>query len=177
MHRNIMETKMLHIEIGKALSFDITDEQLATLRSHPAVAERMDSIALRNILMDSHAGQARDKFDSDLAWRDGSKAVAEKTLAAMLEGKVREKSTSPRASAMTPVMAEAVRLAKSVILPKQKDAAQMSKWAIAFSMELGDGKSVLIEAIKRYAAKPSTQELAQKNIDAKAALVVDDLDL
>lgn len=175
-----METKMLNVDIGKALAFDITPEQIETLLSHDAVKSRILYIGLRNILMDSHAGQSRDKFDSDLAWRDGSKAVAEKTLTAMLAGVVREKSSTPRTSAMTPLMAEAVRLAKGVILPKQKDTVQMAKWAISFELECktdDERKAVLIEAIKRYAAKPSTQELAQKNIDAKAALIVDDLDL
>jgi hypothetical protein len=173
---------MLNVDIGKALAFDITPEQLDTLLSHEAVKSRIMYIGLRNILMDSHAGQSRDKFDTELLWRNASKAVAEKTLAAMLEGRVREKSTGVRASSLSPVMAEAIRLAKSVILPKQKDEVQMAKWAEAFGLELGNGSkeakhSVLIEAIKRYAAKPMTQELAQKNVDAKAALIVDDLDL
>lgn len=167
----------MQIDIGKALAFDLSDEQLDKMMTFPAVRDRVLYIGFRNILMDSHAGQSRDKFKTEIEWRDASKAVAEKTLAAMLAGKVREKGSTPRQSSLSPLVAEAMRLAKTVILPKQKDSSQMQKWAESFGIELGDGKAVLIEAIKRYAAKPEVEKLAQKNLDAKAALTTDDLEL
>jgi hypothetical protein len=165
----------MQIDIGKQLAFELTDEQIDKMWAFPAVRSRMAYIALRNVLMDSHAGQSRDKFNTEIEWRDASKAMAEKTLAAMMEGRVREKGTTPRVGSMSPLLAECVRMAKAAILPMQKDSSQMQKWAESFGIELGDGKAVLIEAIKRYSAKPAVQKLAQKNIDAKAALVTDDL--
>ena len=167
---------MLHVDIGKQLAFDLDDAAIAQLESHEAVRNHMRYIALRNILMDCHASCKKEDYPNDeVTWRNNSKAMAEKKLAAMLAGEIRSNSSGPRVSSLSPIDAEARKLAKAIILPKQKDAAQIEKWAKSFNMT--ELKDILAEAIKRYAAKPETIATATANVAAAKALVTDDIDL
>ena len=169
---------MLHIEIGKCLAFDFTDEQVAIMKSHQLVADRLFELGLMNKVKDSHASCTRERFNSDIAWRDGSKAVAEKCVAALLRGEIRANGTGPRVSKANPIEAEALRLARVAVHGNKK--AKLVAWATSFGLPHGTiehDKAIVDEAIKRYAAKPSTVETATAIVAAKGEIVSDDLDL
>ena len=152
---------MLHIDIGKQLGFDIDDETYAKLFAHANVRAHVDYIGLRNILMDSHAGCKREDFDTEIEWRNASKAMSEKKFAAMLIGEVRANSSGPRMSSKSPIESEALRLARVVVYAAAKAKGQTDK-------------AIIQAAIAKYAAKPETIATATANVAAKAALTVDD---
>lgn len=92
----------MHVDIGKALAFDISSEQFDQMLSHEASRDRIMYIALRNILMDSHASVKRDDFETEVEWRNESKAMAERTLAGLLTGEVmRRNARAPKADDFT----------------------------------------------------------------------------
>ena len=156
---------MLHVDIGKQLAFDISDENMAALLSHEAVKSHVLYIGLRNILMDSHASCKRETYgDDEITWRNNSKAMAEKKLAAMLAGEIRSNSSGPRVSSLSPIDAEARRLARVAVYAHAKAKGVTDKEKIAV-------------AIAKYAAKPETIATATANVAAAKALVTDDIDL
>lgn len=90
------------IDVGKGLSFEVSDEQFNQMLSHERSRERIMYISIRNIVMDSHAGVKRDDFESEIDWRNESKAVAERTLAGLLSGEVmRRNARAPKADDFT----------------------------------------------------------------------------
>jgi hypothetical protein len=92
----------MQVDIGKALAFDITPEQIEQMLSHETSRDRILYIGLRNILMDSHASAKRDDFNSEVEWRNESKAIAERTLAGLLAGEVmRRNARAPKADDFT----------------------------------------------------------------------------
>lgn len=92
----------MHVDIGKALAFDFTPEQIETMLSHQASKDRILYIGLRNILMDSHASVKRDDFETEVEWRNESKAMAERALAGLLTGEVlRRNARAPKADDFT----------------------------------------------------------------------------
>lgn len=156
---------MLHVDIGKQLAFDISDENMATLLGHEAVKSHVLYIGLRNILMDAHASCKRETYgDDEITWRNNSKAMAEKKLAAMLAGEIRSNSSGPRASSLSPIDAEARRLARVAVYAHAKAKGITDKEKIA-------------AAVAKYAAKPETIATATANVEAAKALQSDDIDL
>lgn len=112
----------MQIDIGKALAFDITREQFAQMLSHEASHDRIMYIALRNILMDSHASAKRDDFATEIEWRNESKAIAERTLAGLLSGEVmRKNARTPKADDFT----NFARRHVLGLLPKERRKAMM----------------------------------------------------
>lgn len=90
------------IDVGKGLSFEVSDEQFNQMLSHDRSRERIMYIAIRNIVMDSHASIKRDDFESEIEWRNESKAVAERTIAGLLSGEVmRRNARAPKADDFT----------------------------------------------------------------------------
>ncbi len=166
---------MLNVDIGKAIGLEI---DIAKLQAHENVMAHVIKIGLRNILMDSHASCLAKDFKTELEWRDASKAMAEKKLAAMLLGEIRSNAGGVRATKADPITAEALRMARVVI--NQAKKANMEKWAKAFDLPnktIDDEKAIVAEAIRRYAAKPEIMAKAKAMVEAKGELVVDDLDL
>ena len=107
----------MQIDIGKALAFDITHDQFAEMLTHEASRDRIMYIALRNILMDSHASVKRDDFETEVAWRNESRAAAERTLAGLLSGEVmRKNARAPRVDDFT----NFARRHVLSLLPKEK---------------------------------------------------------
>ena len=156
---------MLHVDIGKQLAFDLDDAAIAQLESHEAVRNHMRYIALRNILMDCHASCKKEDYPNDeVTWRNNSKAMAEKKLAAMLAGEIRSNSSGPRVSSLSPIDAEARRLARVAVYAHAKAKGVTDKEKIA-------------AAIAKYAAKPETIATATANVEAAKALVTDDIEL
>ena len=152
---------MLNVDIGKQIGFELSDENMAALSAHENVKTHVWYIGLRNILMDSHASAKRELFEDEIAWRNASKAMAEKKLAAMLAGEIRANSSGPRMSSKSPIEAEALRLARVVVYAAAKAKGQTDK-------------AIIAAAIAKYAAKPETIATATANVAAKASLVVDD---
>lgn len=156
--------QMLNVDIGKSLSFQFDDSQIVALSQHRNVLDHVWYIGLRNILMDSHASCKRDEFESEIQWRDASKAMAEKKLAAMMIGEIRANSSGPRASAKSPIESEALKLARVVVYAAAKAKGQTDK-------------AIIAKSIADYAARPKTIATATANVAAKTALVADDDDL
>ena len=152
---------MLNVDIGKQIGFELTDENVQAIMAHDNVKNHVLYIGLRNILMDSHASAKRELFEDEIAWRNASKAMAEKKLAAMLAGEIRANSSGPRISSKSPVEAEALRLARVVVYAAAKAKGQTDK-------------AIIQAAIAKYAAKAETIATATANVAAKAALTVDD---
>lgn len=153
---------MLHVDIGKQLAFDIDP---ALLTKHQNVIDHVMYIGLRNILMDSHASCKRELYgDDEIGWRNASKAMAEKKLAAMLAGEIRANSSGPRVSSLSPIDAEARRLARVAVYAHAKAKGVTDKEKIA-------------AAVAKYAAKPETIATATANVEAAKALQSDDIDL
>lgn len=157
---------MLTFEIGAAMTWTITDEQLAALQAHPDVMGHVIKIGFKNILQDCHASAVRDDFQSDKEWRDAKLAMVGKKFDAMLAGELRSNSSGPRASKADPIQAEALRLARIIVYPAAKAKGVTDKEKIA-------------QAIAGYAARADVVAQAQLNVEAKAALVAtaDDLGL
>ena len=156
---------MLHVDIGKQLAFDLDNQQVMDLIGHKNVHDHILYIGLRNILMDSHASCKRETYgDDEVTWRNNSKALAEKKLAAMLAGEIRSNSSGPRVSSLSPIDAECRRLARVAVIAVAKAKGIMDKEKIA-------------AAIAKYAAKPETIATATANVAAAKALVTDDIDL
>lgn len=110
----------MQVDIGKALAFDITPEQIEQMLSHETSRDRILYIGLRNILMDSHASAKRDDFDTEVEWRNESKAIAERTLAGLLAGEVmRRNARAPKADDFTNFARKYVL----TLLPKEKRKA------------------------------------------------------
>jgi len=155
----------MRVDIGKQLAFDLTDADIVALAHHRAVHDHVWYIGLRNILMDSHASCKRETYgDDEVTWRNNSKAMAEKKLAAMLAGEIRSNSSGPRVSSLSPIDAEARRLARVAVISAAKAKGVTDKEKIA-------------AAIAKYAAKPETIATATANVEAAKALVTDDIDL
>jgi hypothetical protein len=166
---------MININIGKAIGLEI---DIVKLQAHANVMEHIVAIGLRNILMDSHASCKAEDFKTELDWRECSKAIAEKKLAAMLNGEIRSNGGGVRATKADPVTSEALRMARVVI--NQAKKANLDKWAKAFDLSnktIDDEKAIVAEAIRRYAAKPEIMAKAKAMVEAKGELVIDDLDL
>lgn len=87
----------MRVDIGKALEFELTNDQIDQILSHEVSKDRVLYIGLRNILMDSHAGAKRDDFETEIEWRSESKLIAERTLANLLNGTALRKNTASRA--------------------------------------------------------------------------------
>ena len=152
----------MQVDIGKQLAFELTDENIVALAHHRNVHDHVWYIGLRNILMDSHASCKREDYpDDEIGWRNASKAMAEKKLAAMMLGEIRSNSSGPRVSSKNPVEAEALRLARVVVYAAAKAKGQTDK-------------AIIQAAIAKYAAKPETIATATANVAAKAALTIDD---
>jgi hypothetical protein len=166
---------MININIGKAIGLAI---DLEKLQLKTQVMDHVIAIGLRNILMDSHASCRSEDFKTEFDWREASKAMAEKKLAAMMAGEIRSNGGGVRASKADPITAEALRMARVVIHQAKK--ANLGKWAKAFDLPnktTDDEKAIVAEAVKRYAAKPEIMAKAKAMVEAKGDLIVDDLDL
>lgn len=167
----------INVEIGKALTVTVTDEQLATLAKVPAIHDHVWKIGLRNILMDSHAGQKRELFETEQLWREASRAIAMKKFEAMLRGEIRANSGAPRAPKLDPIAAEALRLARVFILGKLRENESLLE-SYRTALKLGtdaDEKAIKAAAIAARAAKPEVIETARANIESAAKIATDDL--
>ena len=174
---------MLHIDIGKQLGFDIDDETYAKLFAHANVRAHVDYIGLRNILMDSHASAKRELFEDEIAWRNASKAMAEKKLAAMLAGEIRANSSGPRMSSKSPIEQEAIKLARVYILGKLREKPELIesyRLALKCPAEYSE-KEVKNVAIHARAQRPDVIATATANVKAASELIAaqstDDLGL
>lgn len=168
------------INIGKEIDFAV---DRAAIEKHPASVDHIWKIGLRNILMDSHASIKRDDYadnaEGKADWQEASRSMAGKKLTALMTGDVRTNAIVRLAKA-SPLEQEARRISRDVIMPKAKNTAQLDKWAKSFNLPnatTDDMKAVLLEAVKRYAAKPETLEKAQAVLDVKSSIVADDVEL
>jgi hypothetical protein len=155
----------MQVDIGKQLAFNLSDADIVALAQNRNVHDHVWYIGLRNILMDSHASCKKEDFpDDEIGWRNASKAMAEKKLAALMVGEVRSNSSGPRASSLSPIDAECRRLARVAVIAAAKAKGITDKDKIA-------------AAIAKYAAKPETIATATANVEAAKALQSDDIDL
>ena len=169
-----MEAKMLDVNIGKALLLSFDDETVEKLLSFPTVKDHILCIGLRNILMDAHSAcKAEDYPNDEIGWRNASKAMAEKKLAAMLTGVARSNSgTTVVRLPSDPVGAEAMREARvfygkrTMGWEKNKAEPRAFIAALGAALELpftapNEVKALIAQAIARRAAKPENIERAR----------------
>jgi ribosome recycling factor len=167
------------IDVGKGLSFDVSDEQFAQMLSHERSKERIMYISIRNIVMDSHASVKRDDFESEIDWRNESKAVAERTLAGLLSGEVM------RRNARAPKVDDFTNFARKHIIGLLKEKAKTDDKIAKLVKEMPDlpdkGVSLLDAMFAKNEAK--LRPIVQKTLDeaiaaAKAkAEIASELDL
>ncbi len=170
---------MATVDIGKGIQLDV---DVDSLKTRDAVFGHVVYIGLRNILMDSHAGVKRDECESDADYRAKSRAIAEKKLAAMMEGTLRAKGAgTQRASAADPVTAEALREARVFVGKKakgwEKGTDSAIAWLTAIADKIGhelpdepngnDWKELVAAAIAYRAAKPESIATAQKIVELR----------
>lgn len=158
----------MNIDIGKGLQVFV---DVARLRKHDAVVEKMLLRAASDILRDTHAGITEKTHPDAKARRDEALSVAMKKLESMYAGELRSNSGAPRASALTPVEKEAYRLAREYV---SKNAGQFEKndkhalWLMTAAELMGmaydDLKAVFAAAIKRRAANPKVIAIAEENV-------------
>lgn len=102
---------MVNVNIGKGIEMEIDFSKFP-----PAALDHIMYIGARNILMDSHAGIAKDEPDA----ADKARAVADKKLAALMSGEVRVSSSREG----DPVRAEAVKMTTATIHATIKKAGK-----------------------------------------------------
>lgn len=164
----------MKVKIGKGIELDVDTERLMR---QPAVWEHIVYLGLRNRLMDSHASAKRDDYDSDASYVAASKAMAEKTLAGMFEGKMRTNVGTTRT--FDPVEQAALRMARTFVYSRAmaKDKATwFAAWSKATGLPFGtedEIKALKAEAIKRRAANAEVVAAAKAEVEAESALVVD----
>lgn len=181
----------LTIEIGKGLNVAVTEAQVDTLLKNEATRVHMVRVALRNTLMDCHAGIKREDYaagdEGTAEWRKDSLAKSMAKFEAMLRGEVRAAVRGPRVSS-DPVEAEAMREARTFFYGKargwekgdEKAKAFLTKLAAALDVDTantGWEKIALDDAIKLRAAKPESIAAAKAIVEAKASLNVNTEDL
>lgn len=171
---------MLNVEIGKGLTVAIETDKL---QMQPNAWEHIIKIGLRNILMDSHANVKRDDHESDAAYRDASLAQAMKKLDALMRGEVRSNGTR-RVSAVDPVTAEAMRMARVFVGQRLKGwqngdeaaLALIGQFANAKAMRCGtteDDKAVVAAMIEARAAREDVREAAAAVVAQQSKIKVD----
>lgn len=177
------------IEIGKSRTIGLTEEQLATLRGHDAVANKVWHRGLKEMLSDANAGVVRKDFNSDAEYQDAAYAASMKLLDALLAGVVR--ASSATRAPQDPVGAEAMRLARVFVNGKargwEKDKSDALTVIASAAAKLGlpntnvdERKAVIAAWIVAYAAKPETRAEAEDNVAAnraRAAAAKDDTGL
>lgn len=144
------------INIGKSLELAVDLDKLA---EHPTTFRQVITRGLKPTLEDTHANETLEAHKGDNAARlAASMACAVKKLQALYSGETRIERT--RASAADPVGTWALKLARVAVGKKTEGALrakQLVDWATKFLMPNttpDEGKAVLAEAIKRYAALP-----------------------
>jgi len=174
------------IEIGKGLQMDVNTE---ALREHKTVWDHVVYIGLRNILMDAHASVKKEDHTGDdavAAYKAASLALANKKLDAMMRGEHRTVHSGPRASAVDPVAAEALREARVFVFgrargwEKGRDEAKAYIEAVRTALGMdadAEPKTVLAAAIAKRAAKPESIAAAKDVVAARAKITVDVNDL
>lgn len=153
------------IDVGKGLTFDISDEQFEQMMSHERSRDRIKYVALRNIIMDSHASVKRDDFESEIDWRNESKAVAERTVAGLLSGEVmRRNARAPKADDFT-------NFARKHIIGLLKEKAKTNDKIAKLVKEMPDlpdkGVSILDAMFAKNEAK--LRPIVQKTLDEAIA--------
>lgn len=172
----------LTIEIGKGRTIAVTAEQLATLHGFPVIQNKMDEIALKNILGDANAGVGkREDFASNEAWADAALAMSMKKFDSMLRGEYRGGGERGPRVPSDPVAAEALREARTFVYGKargwEKNAKPAMDWiaTVGKALELPHGnadetKALLVAAIAKRAAREDVVAAAKAVVDARSAI-------
>ena len=142
---------MTQVNIGKNITIDVDFAALPE-----AALAHVLYIGAQNILMDSHASITKESNPNDMA--EAAMAMAEKKLAALMAGDIRQRTFGTRGDA---VKARAVVIALRHVKPVKGADGKV------------DPKATRAEALKRVAANPAFTALAQKQIDEEKALGID----
>lgn len=167
----------LNMDCGANVPFELSEEQVAQLKSHDQVDAYIYFIGLKNILQDSHASVVRKDFKSDDEWTAAKRAKAELKLGALMNGEVRSRTAERK-----PKLSDEESFKRNFIIGELKKLfiAKHGKDSWKEKTESDTGAAFIESLLEKHGARYEsaateawTAELAKRANTAKLAAEID----